>query len=569
MNGATVTEHATLPTLLSVARLRRIGLSFTSAGLLICSLPSPDIGWLAWIALVPLLLACHGLRPLRAGGIGFVHGFVAAFGIYNWMFQLPAFGWRHAFVLAAYLALYPMLFCFALAVFNRWRAPLLLTAPALWTLVEYLRANAGFLALPWATLAHTQHENLAILQFASFAGEHGVTFLVALGNAAIAQMFVSLGIFTTEAQRTQSSGSDSDSDFLRKHILRTLRPQRLRGEFSVFDPKTIIGVSIIALAHTWGAWVLYSEPTGPTLRVAAIQPNIQIAERESKEGPAKSFERLIQLTKTAAVSRPELIVWPESAVAGNLHTDRAMNAALQSLARDIGVPIVVGAAEVQKFSTGERQTTFRSEVFNSAYLLQPDVGLSEPYRKRRLLPFGEYVPHETFITWPEWLAPKVSEMTPGETAHLFPLSNGVKIGALICWENLFAPLARESVAAGAQILVQLTNDVWFGNTAAPHQHNLASVLRAVENRVPIVIASNTGPSQIIDAHGRIVASARRMFGEDAVGGEITPGSHRTIYTRFGDAFVFVLMGSGVLTVLRRPVLVAVGTIFKSHSGRYF
>src|SRR6185436_6288127 len=125
--------------LLSLAA--RCTLALLSAGFLICSLPSPDIGWLAWIALVPLLIACNGVGPWRASAIGFVNGFVASFGIYNWLFQLPAFGWRHAFVLATYVALYPTLFSFALAISNRWRVPLILSTPALWTLVEYLRAN--------------------------------------------------------------------------------------------------------------------------------------------------------------------------------------------------------------------------------------------------------------------------------------------------------------------------------------------------------------------------------------------------------------------------------------------
>lgn len=496
----------------------RMALGFLSGALIVASLPSPDIGWLAWIALVPLIIACQHVQPLRAAAIGYIHGFAAAFGIYNWMFQLPAFGWRHAFVLASYVAIYPTLFCAALALFNRWRAPLIFSAPALWTAVEYLRANAGFLALPWGTLAHTQHDNLAILQFASIAGEHGVTFLVALGNAAMAQTMVTLLSHRSSDAPLWKRGARGD--FSPNHVATSKSPliplfqrgkEGRRGSSAV-----IVAVAIILLAHAWGAWVLYSESSGPTLRVAAIQPNIQIAERESKAGIARSYARLEQLTRTAAASKPDLIVWPENAVAGNLHNDGTMVSRLQALVEEIGVPIVVGAAEVQKFSTGERQMTFRSKVFNSAYLLQPRTVLSEPYRKRMLLPFGEYLPYEKIIPWPEWLAPKVSEMTPGETAQLFQMPNHTKIGALICWENLFAPLARDSVESGAQVLVQLTNDVWFGNTAAPYQHNLATVMRAVENRVPIVIASNSGPSQIIDAYGRVLGRTSRIFDSSVI-----------------------------------------------------
>jgi apolipoprotein N-acyltransferase len=509
--------------------LVRVVFALLSAGLLICSLPASDIGWLAWFGLVPLLIACDGIAPKHAAAIGFVSGFVLAFGIYNWLFQLPAFGLRHAFVLAAYVAVYPALFCATLAVFNRWRAPLIFSAPTLWVAVEYLRANAGFLALPWGTLAQAQHKNLAILQFASIAGEPGVTFLVALGNAAIAEIILNVLSRSSAAPLWRREGQ--------------------RGIFGTVDRQTIAAVwrrvfivtAIIALAHGWGAYVLYGDRPETIIRVSAIQPNIQIAERESKQGTALSFKRLEQLTQSAAGSKPGLIVWPESAVAGNLLSNQGMVATLEDLTRAIGVPIIVGTAEAQKFSTGERRVTIRSQLFNAAYLLQPEAPLSQPYRKRVLLPFGEYLPYKEIIPWPEWLAPRVAEMTASENAHLFQLPNGVRVGALICWENLFAPLARESVASGAQVLVQLTNDIWFGKTAEPFQHNLASVLRAVENRVPVVIASNAGPSQIIDAYGRIVAAAPSVFAPEIVQADIAVAARETVFRRFGDGFLLLLM----------------------------
>lgn len=513
----------------------KVVLALLSAALLVCALPSPDIGWLAWIALVPLIVACDGVAPMRAAGIGFVHGYVAAFGIYNWLFQLPAFGWRHAFLLAAYVALYSTLFCFALASFNRRQAPLLFTVPALWTVVEYLRANAGFLALPWGTLAHAQHENLAILQFASIAGEYGVTFMVVLGNAAIAQVI--LGTPTAEARRTQRERTAAEAlgGFTTEHTefterrersvlvlnssIGTLRPQRLRGEVSEFF-SILAAIAIIALAHAWGVYVLYSERPGPTLRVAAIQPNIQIAERANPATREASFKRLETLTRKAAASKPELIVWPESAIPGNLQSNPHTQARLQDLVREIGIPIVLGVAEVEKFIVTDGAKPQRPKAYNSGYVIAPGEPLSLPYHKRRLLPFGEYMPLRGWLSWPSWIAPDVSDMTPGDQTQLFKLPNGLKIGTLICWENLFANLSQESVNNGAQVLVQLTNDVWFGNTAAPHQHNLMSILRAVETRTPIVIASNTGPSQIIDAYGRVVSVMTSIYQDGIVAGEI-------------------------------------------------
>jgi apolipoprotein N-acyltransferase len=132
-------------------------------------------------------------------------------------------------------------------------------------------------------------------------------------------------------------------------------------------------------------------------------------------------------------------------------------------------------------------------------------------------------------------------MMPGQNAQLFSVTTDLSIGTLICWENLFAPLTRESVHNGAQMLVQLTNDVWFGHSAAPKQHNLMSVMRAVENRVPIVIASNTGPSQIIDGYGRVVAGVPGLFTDGFTKGTIHTGTGGTLYSAVGDVFVLAVL----------------------------
>lgn len=495
----------------------RITLCLLSAGLMTCSLPKPDLGSLAWIALVPLMIACHGVSLRQGAGLGFVSGFAAAFGIYNWLFEVPGFGWTQAPILAIYVSLYCVVWCAGLALFNRANAPFLLTAPALWVAVDYARAHAGFLALPWGTLAQTQHANLALLQFASVAGEHGVTFLVVLGNAAIAVIIV---------QRAW------------------------RGP--------ILAATVLALAHGWGVWELYSQMPEANYKIAAIQPNIQIKERASPAARQDSLKRLEALTRTAAAANPALIVWPESAIPGNLQSNPQTQTRLQSLFREIGIPIILGVAEVEKFIVADGVKPQRPKAYNSAHLVAPGENLSPPYRKRLLLPFGEYMPLRDLMTWPSWVAPDVTDMTPGNEAQLFKLPNSIQLGTLICWENLFAHLARESVANGAQILVQLTNDVWFGNTAAPHQHNLMSIMRAVENRVPVVIVSNTGPSQIIDAYGRVVAVVPIAFTEGIATTDIQVGLGNSVSTAAGDMFALAVIGFLVTSAGWRIAAVLLG-----------
>lgn len=492
-------------TILRKRPFAKVLLALASALLLICSLPSPDVGWLGWVALVPLMLACYDLPPMRAAQLGLLFGVVSSFGIYGWLFEVPSFDLRHAVVLSLYVGLYPTAWSAAVAWTTRRQVPLFVAAPILWVAIDYVRAHAGFLALPWGTLAQTQHANLPVIQVASLGGEHAVTFLVAFGNASLANMM-------------------------------------LRRE-----PRAVMIAGIlVALAHLWGAGILHPASQEAALTITAIQPNIQIAERETEEGRRANLERLEQLTRRAAADRPALIVWPESAIPGDLHHDLPLVTRVQHLSDQIGIPLILGAAQVEKFAKAESEITIEHRMFNTAHLFQSGNPLAHHlYRKRVLVPFAEYLPRADLIPWPEWLAPRVAEMTPGNDAQLFKVADDLSVGALICWENLFASLARESVQNGARLLVQLTNDAWFGNSAAPHQHNLMSVMRAVENRVPVVIASNTGPSQIIDAYGRIVAGVPGLFSEGIVTGVIQTGAADTLYNAVGDRVLFsMLAGAG-------------------------
>ena len=188
VDSYTSRRHASLLDRVSV----KMVLLLSSAVLLTCSLPEPDIGWLAWIALVPLLIVCDGATLLGAAGLGFLFGTAANIGIYHWLFAVNGFGIHHFLILSTFFALYPAVWCAGISWLRRRGSALLFTAPALWVGLDYLRAHAGFMAFPWGTLAHTQHENLAVLQIATITGEYGVTFLIIMANAAIAEMILKL-----------------------------------------------------------------------------------------------------------------------------------------------------------------------------------------------------------------------------------------------------------------------------------------------------------------------------------------------------------------------------------------
>ncbi|HET9962435.1 MAG TPA: apolipoprotein N-acyltransferase [Nitrospiraceae bacterium] len=490
------------------ARLRVITgclLALLSAGLIACSLPNPDVGWLAWIALVPLMVACATSTPVQGAALGFLAGMAANAGTYHWLFEVNGFELYHFLILSSFFALYPAAWAAGTSYLTRARFPLIFVAPALWVLVDYLRAHAGFMAFPWGTLAQTQHQNLSILQIATVTGEYGVTFLVVMGNAALA------GIILHAAWRPAAGAT-----------------------------------ILIVLVHLGGALALTSPQPGPSVRLAAVQPSIRVGERHTEAGRAAARNRLARLTEAAAASHPALIVWPETAVVGNLRANPFLAMELTAFASDLRTPIVFGVGEVDKFVAGGGQR----QGYNAAYLVT-EQGLSPPYIKRVLLPFGEYVPLEHIIGWPAWLAPSMYRRVPGNVAVVYTVSDTMAFSPLICWENLFADLARESVREGAGVLVMMSNDGWFGRTAEPLQHNLPSVLRAVENRVPVVVASNTGPSKVVDAYGRVVARAPGLFEEDVVIGEVALGAGGTLYTRIGDVFAFIVIGAFAFAMIRR------------------
>ncbi len=487
-----------------------------SGTLMSLAFPSADLGWLAWVALVPLLLALRGASIGRAAAAGLLFGGVAGFGIYGWLFALPHFGLLHFAALALYTSLYPACWCAGVALLwsRRGSGPLVVvTAPALWVSLDLLRSHAGFLALPWATLGQSQHADLAVLQVAALGGEAAVTFLVVMANVAIAQWLAD------RSTRSARAG--------------------------------LAALATVTVVHAGGAIVLASPAHEASLTVAAVQPAIGLAERDTAAGRAAVWQRLESLTRDASASRPALIVWPETAVGDPRH-DAALAARLAALSVSVGVPIVVGAAETEKFAatTNAGLSTGQRDAWNSAYLVADGTVVGEPYRKRVLMPFGEYLPLRGTLPWPAGLVPDIVDVRAGDGEAGFEIAASpapIRIAATICWESEFAWLARTAVSGGARILVQLTNDAWFGDSRAAAQHNLASVLRAVENGVPVVLASNTGPSQVIDAHGRVPSRVdgfgRTGIATAAVSIGVAGG---TVYSRIGDAFSLAcIAGAGL------------------------
>jgi len=488
-------------------------LAALSGGLVVLCHPDPGWGWLAWLALVPLVYAVYGATGAVSVLIGAVFGLISSVGTLRWIFVIDAFNLLHAMILSAYLSVFFVAWCIIAARLSRshWMI-FALGAPSAWILLDYLRGHAGFLSAPWATLAHTQAEYPVVLQVADVTGEYGVSWLIVLVNLGVAGW-----------------------------LLRTPNHRKV----------TWFTAGIMLAVLTYGIAELRYPAGQKTLHVAIVQPAFTTAELHRVRDPRGRYARLLQLTREAATTRPDLVVWPESALP-NVGSNSKIRNRLLRLARDLDTRLLVGSSAIEKFRSPNGQDETRSRFRNQAFLIDLSQPAAPPYDKQLLVPFGEYVPLARLVTWPQFILSEPFHTIAGDGFRIFELDRGILISPFICWESVFSDLFRPAIRAGARLIVQLTNDNWFGLTGQPRQHNAASVLRSVEYRVPTVIASNTGPSAIYDDRGRRLSGPTPLFEEAWLSHTVTLGRGISFYARHGDIFLAVsALGFIVLLVASR------------------
>ncbi len=486
-----------------------------SGFLLAGNFPPLDIGALAWVALVPVLLAADSARNWQAGLLAGVMGSVYAVLYLYWIPLIPGFPAPIHALLIFYIAAFYGFFGYALRLIRaRTLAPLTLVAPALWVGLEFIRVNAGFLGVPGGLLGHTQYENIALIQIASLTSAYGISFLIVLVNAGIADVIL--------------------------WLLKKDGTQPRLGARSI-TAVVAIGPLAVGLVYLWGTYQLNNDynDAGVRMKVAVVQANIPQKIKWDKRYRKDILARYRELTQIAAGNRPDLIVLPESALPIYLRAGAADRHPVSRLAKEIGVMLVVGSASTSKFPAGE---VTRRELKNSAFLVNDNGEVVSRYDKQRLLPFVEYVPQAGRVPWPAWLVQKGGGYTPGWDVALFELS-GVPFGVVICWEALFPNPFREIVRRGAWFMLNLSNEAWFDGSQASRQFLAMTVFRAVEHRVWLLRAANTGISAAIDPRGVIRSRVTDDSGQElgvsgvlAITIPVAPAG--TFYTRYGDVFAF-------------------------------
>ena len=465
------------------------------------------------MAFVPLLLAMSRKRPRDAFSLGFIGGITANIGILYWLnIVMTTYGklhWSVSFtmflLLSAYLALYPaaVLYCTRRGE-ERGISPLL-SFPVLWVASEYARAYL-FSGFPWASLGYSQYRILPLIQVADITGVYGLSFLIVLANVV---------------------------------IYRIIRGMAGKEHAAYPTASTAIFLILLVLTLGYGFHRLRTPEHGELLKIALTQGNIP---QDVKWDPGFQEQTVAvyeKLSRQACAGGCDLVVWPESAAPFYFQNDLRYSARIKRLAADLRTYILFGSPAFESSGTQTR-------YLNSAFLLAPDRELLGRSDKMHLVPFGEYVPLAKLLPFVSKLVVGIGDFSPGSAIAPLPTGKG-KMGVLICFEGIFPELAREYVRAGSRILVNITNDAWFGRSSAPYQHLSMTAFRAVENRVPLVRSANTGITSIIDCRGHI----RRMtplFTETYLAGEVRLGEGGSLYTRFGDIFALLCVAVSTLVV---------------------
>ena len=472
-----------------------------SSLLLILSFPGPDIGWIACIALLPLLSTAVRFRPGRAFMLGWLCGaFWFTISLHWLTHTVRLYGGLPNIVsqllillLGCVLGLYTGIFASTVRLLSRrpgigWY----LVIPSAWVFLEYIRSwiPAPF---PWLLLGSAFWRYRPVSGLFGIFGVYGMSFMIVLVNVL---------------------------------IWRTFEELPLRGGVKRGMGRAAVLILLAGLIFLAGS----NDGVGDrdaALRIGIIQGNYEQDLKWDDSLEEEIVRTYLDLSDRAAAAGAKVILWPETSVQSYFQSDKELSNRLRAFSGQRGVHLVFGSPA---FDVKDGDYL----LYNRAYHLSPDGGV-ESYDKIRLVPFGEYVPFHPLLSFAERLVPGEGRFVPGGRVDPFALP--VPAGPLICFEASMPDLSRDQVRRGARILLNITNDAWFGTTWGPYQHLAIAAVRAAENRTPLLRAANTGISAVIDSGGGIVQTIG-LFQRGFIVADVVPGNSGTVYTRTGDWIVY-------------------------------
>ena len=480
-------------------------LAIVSGCMLGLSFPPYKLGFLAWMGFVPLIRIILNEKPLKSALFGFMTGFIMNTLALHWLslnIGAPSKSFAIISLLSAaiYLALFWSLFCYIFSHIQSISGIGLLILPSLWIITEFIMSIGPF-GFPWVSLSTTQVDYLPIIQIAEWTGIFGISFWL-----------ITINVIFYELLNCSIS--------YRSTIFRTL----------------LLSIVSIWLFGYLRLGTLSDKDDKKKIKISVTQPNVGPQDKWEIKKRDWVFSRLDSLYNIASEMKPDIIIWPEAATPSFLIKNHSHLLRVRRLIRRTGIPLLTGTID---WSLSQNSRSY----FNSVVLIKED-GQIPIYHKKQLVPIGEFNPFARQLPLTQKL--NLGNYTRGKEETIFEI-NGSLFASVICFESVFPRIIRSLTNIGAQFLIIVVNDGWYGESAELYQHEAIARLRAVEHRYPVIRSANTGISAIIDRSGREIKTLD--IGETGViTASIVPFDGKTFYGRYGDwiistAFLSILFFS--------------------------
>jgi len=505
-----------------------IVLALLSGVLAAASFPKLGAPVFAWVALSPLIVAAalnartEGSILRRPFTLGLISGMVYFGFCLTWLVAtMSTYGgmpyWVAALVaalLTSYLALYPAIFAALVgAAVRKFGVSGVWLAPLFWVATEWMRGSLGG-GFPWVPLGASQATVIPVVQFASVVGVYGLSALIALVGTGAAAVALS-------------------------------RARVHRIGFGAVGALLVVVVAGGMFRVTAG----HLTKTGQVLRVGLLQGNVAQDVKWNQAYREPIMRKYLDLSRQAIEAGAGVVIWPEASMPFFFESESSMAEPVRRLAAESRTPFIIGTDEMENNPKGGPAL-----IYNSAVLLGADGRSRGAYRKMQLVPFGEYVPLKQLLFFVNRIVEGVSDFTAGTEPVVFDVQGG-RMSVAICYESAYPWISRAFVSNGSQLLVTITNDAWFGKTAAASQHFELGAMRAVEEGRYVVLSANTGISGAVDPYGRVLLKTP-LFEALTATVDVRMLGGRTIYSRIGDVVVWFALVVVVwfLFVARREIV---------------
>jgi apolipoprotein N-acyltransferase len=473
--------------------------------LLTLCFPKPGFSYLAFFALVPWLVSIRSLSIKESFYSGFIAGLFHFLTLIYWIVPtVHVYGGLHIIfaiatltLLCFYLALYSAIFAFLLKKIDLESFFTPIFAALLWVGLEYIRTYA-FTGFAWGCLGYSQYENLFLIQIADFSGVYGVSFIIVLVNYILADLW-----------------SQGKKHIDKKHILQVALAILFVGGAFFYSSYKINNID-------------HEIKTAKKTTIKLVQGNIKQDLKWTDSFKTKTVEKYINLSTFETKIKPDLVIWPETALPFYYGYDRQLSDMVDKCIRSSSTNFLIGSPA---FERDENMIRY----YNRAYMLNRFSIVKRTYDKSHLVPFGEYVPLGDYLGFLGKITAQAGNFSAGDKAFTPLEFNDHKTGVLICFEILFPSIASKFVKNGADILTTITNDAWFGDTSAAQQHFAIAVFRAVENHRTMARAANTGISGFIDPKGKILETTS-TFTDKTMTRMVPAIEQISFYTKYGDIF---------------------------------